>query len=629
MFTSMTKQNPLSRFHLTLMIIFFTMMFVINIQANSNHDQNPICDIAVPLSIDHDEVVEHSHSIGYDDDDDDNHHRYGCHVFIKAGASNGGNGSKLHPYNNLHDAQQNSRKGDKLCVLPSTNVLNGGIVLKWNQRLVGLGPAVNAHDFDPTKPHAQISNTTTNLDGNAVVLNRNNKVKGIRFIDVNKSAIFAKDVKSLRIVGNYFTRYNLVNDVIPLDLLGFIEFTPKPAVLMLGTGNNKADRYVLKENIFTDSQSGGLYVLQCDNSSIKVNMKSNKFTDITTFDSDTNFDLQYYATAVQTYDDSVNHSVYDGNYMNNIGFGRSNSDALSVIAEDRSKQTIRVKNHVYLNTKGVGGSSSDGFAVGLEFLMPASSESSELNIIIKDTIVDTGGRYEVAGIQYNFLGNVENSNGASMNIVMDGVDVMAGFLSVNINVIGLANKVDMLMKNSSIIGFAEPPFDQAQVFLATGLDVFIGNDFGYPAKVDDLKVTLKNSTIDRHQEHAIDLVISDLTGFDIDLGNIKFDIQDSSLTNSLGSNITVFNFGGGPLDPDSIAFDFGSDTLNSSGGNRIFGGPLDLLILNFDGGIPIDIIAKHNWWGTPTGLDEINRVFIDLPGSGSIDASDPLSEDPI
>lgn len=612
----------------------------------SNSSNNPICDINLPVHLESltevDELIgvsngliytsqsviyniEHDYNHSGDDDDDESSK---CDVAVQADATTGGDGTLANPYNSLYAAEVNSQKGDTICVLPSENSLNGGIILKRNQKLIGLGPSVTDENFDESQPHAQISNTTADLDGNAVILDRNNKVKGIRFFNVNKSAIVAKDVKTMKINGNYFTQFNLNEDVIPLNLLGFQEFSPKPAVLILGTGNNKAKSYLVKKNIFTNSESGGIYVLQCDKSFVNIKMKSNKLTNITAFPSDVNFALQYYAIAVQTYDDSVNYSIYNGNYMDNIGFEISNSDALSVIAEDRSKQVIRVKNHVYLNTDGVGGISSDGSAVGIEFLMPASAESSELDIKIKDSTVDTGGRYGVAGIQYNFLGNVQNSSGSSMKIVMDRVAVIAGYLSVNINVLGLANQVDMLMKDTTITGFAEPPpASQDQVFLATGFDVYVSNSFGFPAKVDDLNITLKNTTIDRSQEHAIDFIVESIFDLDIDIGNVNFDIRDSSFTNSLGSNVTVFNFAG-PLALDSLVFDFGGGSLNSPGRNSILGGPLDLLILNYSGGTPIDIDAQDNWWGTPLGLDELNRVFIDLPDSGSIDASNPLAQDP-
>lgn len=57
-------------------------------------------------------------------------------VFVKADGPNG-NGSRLHPYNNLQDAEDNSFADDVIIVLNSDRELEGGLQLKDGQKLLG------------------------------------------------------------------------------------------------------------------------------------------------------------------------------------------------------------------------------------------------------------------------------------------------------------------------------------------------------------------------------------------------------------------------------------------------------------------------------------------------------------
>ena len=65
--------------------------------------------------------------------------------YVSAAAGAGGNGSAVAPFNSLALVQQASGPGDTIIVLPSpisVPPLDGGIVLKAGQRLVGGGPLV-------------------------------------------------------------------------------------------------------------------------------------------------------------------------------------------------------------------------------------------------------------------------------------------------------------------------------------------------------------------------------------------------------------------------------------------------------------------------------------------------------
>jgi hypothetical protein len=76
--------------------------------------------------------------------DDNNAHGHNK-WYVSATAAAGGNGTAAAPFNTLAQVQQASGSGDTIIVVPSaTSVppLDGGIVLKAGQRLIGGGPPV-------------------------------------------------------------------------------------------------------------------------------------------------------------------------------------------------------------------------------------------------------------------------------------------------------------------------------------------------------------------------------------------------------------------------------------------------------------------------------------------------------
>src|SRR6516164_6947370 len=76
--------------------------------------------------------------------DDNNAYRH-SKWYVSVTAAAGGNGSASAPFNTLVQVQQASGPGDTIIVVPSplsVPPLDGGIVLKAGQRLIGGGPPV-------------------------------------------------------------------------------------------------------------------------------------------------------------------------------------------------------------------------------------------------------------------------------------------------------------------------------------------------------------------------------------------------------------------------------------------------------------------------------------------------------
>ncbi|HJO11310.1 MAG TPA: hypothetical protein QGI39_04635, partial [Gammaproteobacteria bacterium] len=62
--------------------------------------------------------------------------------YVTTGADSNGDGSRLEPFNAIAQAEAASAPGDTIYFISvaSTDVVNGGIVLKPRQKLIGVGP---------------------------------------------------------------------------------------------------------------------------------------------------------------------------------------------------------------------------------------------------------------------------------------------------------------------------------------------------------------------------------------------------------------------------------------------------------------------------------------------------------
>lgn len=101
--------------------------------------------------------------------------------YVQFGGNDNASGTtKNKPFGSLRKVAAVSKVGDTIKILPGSAPLDGGIVLKDKQKLIG----INSYDYDNTddslaeKP--QITNSAS--AGNAVVLANNNEIKNIHII---------------------------------------------------------------------------------------------------------------------------------------------------------------------------------------------------------------------------------------------------------------------------------------------------------------------------------------------------------------------------------------------------------------------------------------------------------------
>ena len=152
-------------------------------------------------------------------------------VFVKAGATAGGTGSFAAPLNSLEAVEANSAPGDVICILPSNGTLDGGIVLKDGQALIGAGN--DPFEVDASQANVRITNSSllTN-DGHGVLLANNNRVAGIHVVSPQGSGIFGRNSSGAEIRHVLVTAPNASNGH-HTDVFGLFGETTHSGIFLL------------------------------------------------------------------------------------------------------------------------------------------------------------------------------------------------------------------------------------------------------------------------------------------------------------------------------------------------------------------------------------------------------------
>ena len=145
--------------------------------------------------------------------------------YVKGDGAAGGDGSRNRPFATLEQVEAASQPGDTIRVLPSTRPLDGGIQLKENQRLIGLGDPVTKAGSSGTRP--TITNTSSaRYNGDAIRLGTNTLVQNIHIDGAARAGILGVNAARAQIRGNLITN-NMIqgNDLPRLERLwpdGFV-----------------------------------------------------------------------------------------------------------------------------------------------------------------------------------------------------------------------------------------------------------------------------------------------------------------------------------------------------------------------------------------------------------------------
>ena len=146
--------------------------------------------------------------------------------YVLGGGNPAGNGSQSQPFNSLHQVENASSPGDTIFVLPSQVALDGGIQLKDDQKLVGLGPEVTK--APSTTAHARATNSTgQRYNGDAIRLAHNTTVTNIHVAGAFRSGILGINVTSPTIRDNLITENLIQNNDLHVIQNNYVIFQPQ------------------------------------------------------------------------------------------------------------------------------------------------------------------------------------------------------------------------------------------------------------------------------------------------------------------------------------------------------------------------------------------------------------------
>jgi hypothetical protein len=535
------------------------------------------------------------------------HHRAAA-WYVQAGARAGGNGSARAPFNSLVAVQSASAPGDTIFVLPSSTPLGGGIALQTNQRLIGLGPDVTANRGRRT---AAITNASaTSHDGNGIVLADGTAVENVHVTDTYAAGIVGLDITRVSILDNLVTGFNESQTVGAVGFLGLQFGQAGIDVRADGTTTSHAE---IRGNTVADATGNGTIFRTSDSAHLDITMRENSFHDLALASS---LPTGNFGFVEAIFFDSVGSSTLDLNvdhmFVNNIGTGASNSDAIFSTLDGTSQQKVVLRHYIYRDTSGVGGSraSAGEYVTGEQTAGPGS----KFSLTIADSNIQ---RAPQEGLQIDDFGTDEQVSVDVTHTVYDNL----GHTTVPD-----PSEQPHTVADCIEIGPRNPANGSTYKISLTD-DRFI--DCGYngiqlwngpvtltstaAANVGSLSLDLRNDVF-AHEGYA-GLFLNDVGSYGrfalraanttfADNGTDAIDLQDATFGASGASTI-----------------DLGGGGLHSPGHNRIFGNADYDIAANSD----FNVVAKHDWWGSPAGP---NPAKISLQQSATFEGTPFLHRDP-
>ncbi len=183
-------------------------------------------------------------------------------------------GTLEHPFYSLAQVQAASSAHDTIYVLPSLFVLDGGIILKDGQHLLGQSSdesGANSGCF--CSSFDGLVSLITNSSGDAVTLAHDNIVSGLHIVNAGGYAIFGHNIHSAEISHNVITGANQLqllqeNFALSTEFRGFIvdrignpnlqnEFFPRSAIGFMGTFSSQMTLQV-NDTIIKGTEEGGI-----------------------------------------------------------------------------------------------------------------------------------------------------------------------------------------------------------------------------------------------------------------------------------------------------------------------------------------------------------------------------------
>jgi len=556
--------------------------------------------------------------------------------YVNATAAAGGNGSATAPFNTLAQVQEASGPGDTIIVVPSplsVPPLDGGIVLKVGQRLIGGGPpvvkfgaplvsggppVVGSSGFSALP---RITNTTAaGNSGDAVRLADDTDVENLVIAGPYRGAIYGQDVIGVNVRGN---------DISGFDTSGTAGFVVQPfylesyapgvandvangipagwAAILIDTAN-VSTAVSISNNYVHDGVCGdGIDIRGLNTGDISVQVNYNFITRLVQCGTVRTIE----GIGTQVTGSSRLRATLFGNTEANTGSPGANMDSLFVNPAEAGTLIETIDHNVYMT--GIGGASTNGF----EYIVSNGGGTSQVTISNSFFRNNPGDMLE----EFN-----RGENGSTATLILDHVVVeqttISGGIPSYANPPGAATVPDNTgeclgigsvgANDTTILQMIDSSFTGCD---NNGIEVTnnhpSGDGVGNPHTI---VLDINNSTINGSRFY--NLWVNDVTP----LTNLKVRVQDSDL--SVSSSGVSVAFDQQPTGATASAvIDLGGGALGSDGKNCFFGGAIyDLEATRYN------VAAENNWWGTAKG-PQPGKVVESVPGY-KIDASSPLRHAP-
>ncbi|QLY28311.1 hypothetical protein H0264_23345 [Nocardia huaxiensis] len=512
------------------------------------------------------------------------------HVRAGAGA---GDGSAERPFDSLGTVERVSGPGDIIIIDPAPAdlpPLDGGIVLKPGQQLIGGGAPVTA--LPPGAPSPRLTNTT-NIAGDVVRLAPGTAVRNLVLDGATRAGIYGLDATDVVVEGNDISGTNrlchdgfmigpfqipaaiAVRKTLP-KLPDFVILNNGFAAVMLDYPGSSGSARITANRVHDTGCGDGIDVRTFGSSVVTAELSDNTVSNINIGLAK----LSVLAMGLQSKDDSSLTATLTGNTQTGIALAGNqptnlfaDSEGVFINPVDRSHMSVRIDRNTFRHGSG------NFSANGLEYVTTSGSPTSE--VIVTDSSFDdvTGDVIE----SYNL-----SPDAAAHALTLDGVRASRShFPAAMLNPIVPANLGSCLV--------------------TTG--------FGRDSATE---LTVRNSDLRDCSADGLAVVTYVPDGPQPARARMSFDIRDTTIAGAAANGLNILNVGNlatlhGRMENSTITgaagaairassdgtiaepvVDFGGGALGSTGGN---------CVASSDGvditGIPVS--AGNNWWGTQSG----------------------------
>lgn len=553
--------------------------------------------------------------------------------YVQAGSTAPWNGTTSQPFNSLAQVEAASAPGDEIFVLPSSDTLDGGIQLKDDQKLIGLGPKVTKAPLPAD--HAKITNTGSgHLDGDAIRLANNNTVKNIHIQGAYRAGILGINVTSPTIKDNLITENMNQHDIQTLqeDFVIFeLQRNHYAGITLFACGKPKGLSHCQQQD------PSAKWIANTGEVVIKGNEVRDSNVEGIVLLNDTG--------VIATYE-------VEDNYVHNLslgfdGFNRNDllpplvpevvrSRGFTMISGNGSQVTLKMKDFHATRLAPSGDFASDGV------VLVAFGEDALVTADISDVVVSnpdgTGEAVNGDSLEFTHFGNNNTIDVKVKNATLsDSVSTLIKLLEVGpVN----GNSTKFEIADSLLTNVNERVFEPG---VGRGAITYIKIPAPGADTVDTIDLTVRNTVM---SGHIRGIHIMNINGYSAD--NVNVLVENSSFRNMRGytdgseggEGFRILN-----IDPDgprippgpgsfgAANIDLGGGLLGSVGHNSFTNNERhDVAVVNLNfAGPSVDVFASDNYWGVGgTDRGPAPAQFDDylLVGNATFTADSWLTTDP-